>query len=86
MIKVVDFDSGCGGFTSGLEDTKKYRVLVNYKLNKKNIKCYNLVHKYNFDYDITIDDFDLLTYTFDLGTSLSKKGGRILIRQIYIIF
>lgn len=76
MIKIVDFDSGCGGFTSGLEVTNKYRVLVNYKLNKKNIKCYNLVHKYNFDYDTNIDDFDLLTYTFDLGTSLSKKGGQ----------
>ena len=74
MIKVVDFDSGCGGFTSGLEYTGLYETVVNYKLNKNNSKCYNLVHKNRFSSVDFSENFDLLTYTFDLGTSLSKKG------------
>ncbi len=74
-LKVIDFDYGCGGFTCGLEDTKKFEVVKNFSLNDNNNYCYNKVHKNNFlQNDSFEDDFDLITFTPYLGQSFSFKG------------
>lgn len=74
-LKVVDFDYGCGGFTRGLEDTKKFEVIKNLSLNELNKSCYNKTHKNDFVLDDFVeDDFDLITFTPNLGSSLSYRG------------
>lgn len=47
-FQVIDFDSGCGGFSKGLEDSNFFEVVYNGSINKKNELCYNNIHKNSF--------------------------------------
>lgn len=73
-LKVIDFDYGCGGFTKGLEDTKKFRVTKNFSLNSNNLYCYNKTHHNDFIIDDSLtDDFDLVVFSPDLKKPSSKQ-------------
>ena len=75
-LKVIDFDYGCGGFTKGLEDTKKFRVTKNFGLNNNNLYCYNKIHHNDFVIDDSLtDDYDLVTFTPNLKKPSSKTNG-----------
>ena len=64
-IKVIDFDSGCGGFSKGLEDSGFFEVVSNPLLNKNNNMCYNNTHINSFSSKDVIKkkDVDLVIYT-----------------------
>lgn len=60
MIKIIDFDNGCGGLTAGMERFGKFRVIDNLLLNNENKSCYNSSHCCHFDEDIHISNSELL--------------------------
>ena len=81
-LKIIDFDSGCGGFTKGLEDTKLFEVVYNGSINKKNSLCYNNTHINDFtELDIMPKDIDLVVFTPDLGDKLHGIGKKNFIQN-----
>ena len=83
MIKIIDFDNGCGGLTSGMEAFGEFEVIYNGDLNKKNELCYNNTHindfwtGFSFDYSF-MDELDVRLATFALNFNglLSRKGAK----------
>lgn len=80
-LRVIDFDSGCGGFTKGLEDSGLFEVIYNGSINDKNKFCYNNVHKNNFKReDLMPKDVDLVVMTPNLGDKLYGVGAQNFIK------
>lgn len=76
-LKVIDFDAGLGGFTTGLEKLDSFEVVGAPLLNEKNNLCYNLNHKNFFEYDVEDKkgiDFDIATFTPNFGEKYNRKG------------
>lgn len=77
MIKIIDYDSGLGGLTHGLEDGNNFVVLRNLKLNENNQELYNAthtcIHKLTNN-PATINDFDMFTASPFFGDKLSRRG------------
>lgn len=64
-FKILDCDSGCGGFTKGFEESGFFEVISNPLLSEKNLLCYNSSHINNFEIDDDlVEDYDLLHYSF----------------------
>lgn len=74
-IKIIDFDSGCGGFTKGLEDSNLFEVVYNGSINEKNKLTYNKTHINDFNYlDIFPKNVKLAVFTPNLGKKLYGIG------------
>lgn len=83
MIRIIDFDDGCGGLTSGMEAFGEFEVIYNGTLSSKNEFCYNNTHihdfwtGFSFDYSFMKDvDARLATFALDFGGSISHRGAQ----------
>lgn len=72
--KILDFDYTCGGFTNGLENLKRFEVIYNGCITKKNKYTYNGVHERNFSEkdEMPSEDVDLVVFNPYFGDNLRK--------------
>lgn len=74
-LKILDYDVGCGGFSKGFFDTKKFEVVNNLLINENNRFTYENLYP-NIDFSQKDRDADLFCFTPDVGHSFSRRGAK----------
>lgn len=74
--KIIDFDHGVGGLTTGMEQYKdKFEVIAAPWINSDNSLCYNVNHKNFFESGEEFpEDFDVAIFYPNLGTAFARSG------------
>lgn len=74
-MKIVDFDYGLGGFTTGMEEYDEFEVISAPWINQEASLCYNVNHKNLFEIGGGIsEDFDIMVFNPFLGDKFLKSG------------
>lgn len=79
-LKVIDFDHGLGGFTTGLEVfDEAFEVIEAPWLNSNTNLCYNVNHKNWFepdrtDFDFNDTKFDVAVFNPNFGDGFQRRG------------
>lgn len=81
FLKIIDFDHGLGGFTTGMEQYDDFEVVAAPWLNADTNLCYNVNHKNFFDQDTIYtdefykkNDFDIAVFSPFFGDGYKRRG------------